>query len=99
MACLHLDGPGAHTLGHETFEVGIDRPVFRRNGIETRLRTPGRVRGLAGQQSLVERFLYRIEDLRFRFRQITGEIAQERGFAKTSLVTVEDDSGGRGGRW
>ena len=47
MACLHLDGLGAHPLGHKAFEIGIDRPVFRGNGIETRLRPPGRMRGLA----------------------------------------------------
>jgi Protein of unknown function (DUF938) len=33
MAGLHLDGLGAHPLGHEAFEIGIDRPVFRGNGI------------------------------------------------------------------
>src|SRR5205814_6376357 len=40
MARLQLDGLGAHALGHEAFEIGIDRAVFRRNGIETRLRPP-----------------------------------------------------------
>jgi hypothetical protein len=28
MAGLHLDGLGAHALGHEAFEIGIDRAVF-----------------------------------------------------------------------
>ena len=28
MARLHFDGLGAHALGHETFEIWIDRPVF-----------------------------------------------------------------------
>src|ERR1700680_3936012 len=41
MACLHLDGLGAHPLGHKAFEIGIDRPVLRGNGIETRLRRQG----------------------------------------------------------
>src|ERR1700691_623005 len=55
MAGLHLDGLGAHALGDEAFEIGIDRPVFRRNRIETRLRPPGCMRCLARKQSLVER--------------------------------------------
>ena len=29
MAGLHLDGLGAHPLGHEAFKVRIDRAVFR----------------------------------------------------------------------
>ena len=28
MACLQFVRRGAHPLGHETFEIGIDRPVF-----------------------------------------------------------------------
>jgi hypothetical protein len=73
MAGLHLDGLGAHALGHETFEIRIDRPVFRGNGIETRLRPPGRMRGLSREESLLERLLdrgaraaYRAEPARHR---------------------------------
>src|SRR5258708_860810 len=29
MAGLHFDGFGAHPLGHEAFEIGIDRSVVR----------------------------------------------------------------------
>ena len=94
---LHFDGLGAHALGHEAFEIGIDRPVFRRNGIETRLRPPGRMRRLAREQSLVERLLDRIEDLRLRFRQVAREVAQERSLAETSFIAVEDNPSGR--RW
>src|SRR5215470_5620287 len=36
MACLHFDALGAHALSHEAFEIGIDRPVLRGNGIEAR---------------------------------------------------------------
>src|SRR5947209_14459862 len=97
VARLHLERLGAHALGHEAFEIGIDRPVFRRNSIETRLRAPGRVRGLAREQSLVERLLDRIEDLRLCFRQVAREIVQERSLAETSFIAVEDNPGGR--RW
>src|SRR5258708_12285399 len=92
---LHFDGLGAHALGHEAFEIGIDRPVFRRNGIETRLRPPGRMRRLAREQSLLERLLDRIKDLRLRFRQVAGEIAQERSLADASFIAAENKPGGR----
>src|SRR6266446_5113548 len=95
MARLHFDGLGAHSLGHEAFEIGIDRPVFRGNGIETWLRPPGRMRGLAREQSLLERLLDRIENLRLRFRQVAREIAQERGLVETPFIAVEDDPGDR----
>src|SRR6266478_5767882 len=98
MARLHFDGLGAHALGHEAFEIGIDRPVFRGNGIETRLRPPGRMCGLAREQSLLERLLDRIEDLRLRFRQVAREIVQERGLVETPFIAVEDDPGGGGWR-
>jgi hypothetical protein len=47
VTCLHFDGLGSHALGHEAFEIGIDRPVLCGNGIETRLRPPSRLRSLA----------------------------------------------------
>src|SRR5258705_4869087 len=55
------------------------------------------MRRLAREQSLVERLLDRIKDLRLRFRQVAGEIAQERSLAEASLIAVEDNPGGR--RW
>src|ERR1700690_3889461 len=61
MAGLHLDRLGAHALGHEPLEVRIDRAVLGRNGVVSRLRSPCRVRGLAGEQSFVERLLHGIE--------------------------------------
>ena len=72
MARLHFDGHGAHALGHEAFEIGIDRPVLRGDGIETRLRPPSRMRRLARKQSLMERLLDRIEDLGLQFPAIPG---------------------------
>ena len=35
VTCLYFDGLRAHALGHETFEIGIDRPIFRGNRIES----------------------------------------------------------------
>src|SRR4029077_17005340 len=95
MARLHFDGLGAHPFGHETFEIGIDRPVFGRNGIETRLRSPGCMRGLSREESFLEWLLDRIENLRLRFRQVAREIAQERSLAETSFIAVEDNPSGR----
>src|SRR3954452_11038238 len=92
MAGLHLDRLGAHTLGHKALEIGIDRPVLRRNGIEARFRPPGRVRGLAGEEGLLEWLLDRIEHLRLRFRQVACKIAQKRSLAETPFVTIEDDA-------
>jgi hypothetical protein len=43
MARLHFDSLDAHALGHEAFEIRIDRPVFYRNGIEARFRSRGRM--------------------------------------------------------
>jgi len=37
MARLHLDGLGAHALGHEALEVRVDRAVLSRNGVIARL--------------------------------------------------------------
>src|SRR6476620_4326410 len=77
MAGLHLDGLGAHPLGHEALEIGIDRAVLGRNRIEARFRTPRGLRGLSREESLLERLLNRIEHLRLRFRQVAREITHE----------------------
>src|SRR6478609_5373165 len=86
MTGLHLDGLGAHSLGHEALEVRIDGAVFRRNGVVAGLGSPCRVRGLAGEQSLVEWLLHRIEHFRLCFRQIAGKVTQESLFGKASLI-------------
>src|ERR1700722_6206776 len=88
---LNFDGLGTHPRGHEAFEIGIDRAVFRGNGIETRLRPPGRMCGLAREQCLLERLLDGVEHLRLRLRQVAREIAQERLLAETSFIAVEDN--------
>jgi len=51
------------------------------------------VRGLAGEQSLIERLLDRIEHLRLRLRQVAREVAQERFLGETSFIAVENDAG------
>jgi hypothetical protein len=80
----------------------IDRPIFRRNRIDTRLRTPGGVFGLAGQKSLVKRLLDRIEHPRPGLRQVPSEIAEERSLSESSFVAVETmlaESGGVGSHY
>ena len=37
VACFHLDRLRAHALRHEAFEIGINRTVFRGDGIPARL--------------------------------------------------------------
>src|SRR5271166_251991 len=97
MARFHLDRSRAHAFGHEPLEIGIDRPILRRNRIEARLRTPGGVLGLAGQKPLVKRFLDRIERPRPGLGQVAREIVHERSLGQSSFVAVEDDAR-RGGR-
>jgi hypothetical protein len=70
-------GLGPHSLRHEPLEVGIDRAVLGRNRIEARFRSPRGLRGLAGEQSLLERLLDRIEHLCLCRGQIAREIPQE----------------------
>ena len=77
MACVYFDRRRSHSFGHETLKVGIDRPIFRRDRIEARLRTPGGVLCLAGQKGLVKRLLDRIEHPGLGFGHIAREIAQE----------------------
>ena len=97
VARLHLDRLGAHALGHETLEVRIDGPVLRRNRVPARLRPPRGVRGLVGEQRLLERDLDRVEDARFVRRQIAGEVAQECLLAQPALIVRPDDAGEAGG--
>src|SRR5256714_3448244 len=95
MTRLYLDGLGAHSLCHEPLEVGIDCAVLGRDRIEARFRPPGGLRGLAGEQSLLERLLDRIEHLCLFGGQIAREIPQECLLAKTSFITVKHDARGR----
>src|ERR1700751_6329346 len=98
MAGLYLNGLGAHPFGHETLELRIDGAVFRGNGVVAGLGSPCRVRGLAGEQSLVKRLLHGIEHLRLCFRQVAGKVTQKSLFGEASLIAVEHDAG-TGPRW
>jgi hypothetical protein len=98
MARLHLDDLGAHALSHEAFEIGIDRPVFSRNCIETRLRAPCRMRRLAREQRLLERLLDGVEDLSLGFRSGRPKVAPKRRLAEKSLFAVEYNARRRGRR-
>jgi len=79
IACLHFDGLGTHAPGHEALEIRVDSPVFCGNGVEARLRSPGRLRGFAREQDLLKRLLDRVENPCLRFRQVAREIVQKGG--------------------
>src|SRR2546430_16887127 len=99
VACLPFDGLGAHPLGHEAFQIGIVRPVVRGNGIETRLRPPGRMRGLVREQSLLERLLDRIENLRLRFGRSPAKSRRNAASLRrpsSPSKTIPADAGGVG---
>ena len=93
MARLQLDRRRAHAFGHKSLEIGVNRAVFRRDGIEARLRMSSGVLRFSGQQRLVKRLLHRIEFARFYRRQIAAEVAQECRLRQSALVAVEHDSG------
>jgi hypothetical protein len=95
MAGLHLDGPGAHPLGHEALKVWIDGAVFRGNSVVAGLGSPCRVRRLAGEQNFVERLLHGIEHLCLFLRQIAGKVTQKSFFGEAPFIAVEHDAGTR----
>src|ERR1700674_2909108 len=94
VACFHLDRSCAHSFGHEALEIRVDRPIFGGDRIETRLRTPRRLRGLAGEQRLIKRLLDSVKYLRLRFRQVAREVTKEGCLGEASFIAVEDDTGG-----
>ena len=92
MARVHLDRRCSHAFGHKALQIGIDRPILRRNRIEARLRTPGGMFGLTSQEGLVKRLLDRVEHPRPGLRQVAGKIAQERCLGESSFIAVEHDA-------
>src|ERR1700675_4019483 len=62
VACFQLDRLCAHALGHKTFEIRINGPVFGRYRVPARLRSPCRMGGLAGEQRAIEWRLNGVED-------------------------------------
>jgi hypothetical protein len=99
MTGLDLDRLGAHALGHETLQVRVDCPVFRRHGIPAPLRPPSRIRCLVGKQRLFEGSLNGIEHARFVRRNVAGKVAQECFLAEPAFVVGPDNAGGGGWRW
>src|SRR5262249_51457247 len=93
---LDLDRFRPHALCHEAFEIGVDGPIFRGDGIPAWLRPPCRVSGFAGEQGLMEWPLDRAEHLCLRFRQVAREITKESLLAEASFVAIEYDAGRRG---
>jgi len=97
VACFDLDRLRAHALRHEALQVRVDSPVFRRDGVPARLRSPCRVGGLVVEQRPFERNLDGVENPRSIGGQVAGEVAQKCLLTQPSLVVGEDDAGG--GRW
>jgi hypothetical protein len=95
MARIHLDGLGAHALRHETLEVRIDRAIFGRDGVIAGFRSPGCMRGLTSEQSLLERLLDRIQHLGLSLRKVARKITQKSLLGKPSFIAVELDAGRR----
>jgi hypothetical protein len=62
------------------------------------LRSPGRVRGPAGEQRLVDRLLHGVEHPGLRFRKVAGKIANESFLGKMSSPsnTIPAVAGGVG---
>ena len=76
MACLHLDGLGSHAPGHEAFEIRIYGAVFRRDGIEARLRSVAFLRDFAGDLPEAKaRVLYAVQ-VPFHRALLTGKTTQ-----------------------
>ena len=94
MACLHLDGLCVHALGHEAFEIRVDRAILGRDRIPAWLRTPGRLRCLSGEKLVRDRPLDGVEDARLLARNIAGEISQESLLAELAIACGPDEPGG-----
>jgi hypothetical protein len=62
MTGLNLDRLGLHPIGHEALQLGRDRPVFRGDGVPTRLRPPGRLSRLPRKQGVRDASLHGVED-------------------------------------
>src|SRR5262249_3303672 len=96
---LDLDRFRPHALCHEAFEIGVDGPILRGDGIPAWLRPPCRVSGFAGEQGLMEWPLDRAEHLCLRFRQVARKITKasilaEASFAPSNMMPA--DAGGVG---
>ena len=92
MAGVHLNRRCSHAFGHKALQIGIDRPILRRNRIEARLRTPGGLVGLTSQECLVKRLLHRVEHPRAGLREVAGKIAQERCLGESAFIVIEHDA-------
>ena len=91
VARLDFDRLRAHPLGHETLQVGIDRPVLGGHGIEGWLGAPGGIRRLFCRQRFLEGLLNRVEDARLFRRQVAREVAEECLLVKSAPMVVENN--------
>jgi hypothetical protein len=94
-----LDRLRADPLGHEAFQVGIDRSVLGGYGIEGRLGAASGIRRPFGGQRLLERLLNRVKDAPLpaagRLRSRTGKAFSD-NWPQSSLKTMPAVAGGVG---
>jgi hypothetical protein len=77
VARIDLDCLRAHPLGHESLQVGIDRPIFGGHGIEGRLGAPRGIRRFFRRQRFLEWLLSGLEDARLVRREVACEVVQK----------------------
>ena len=97
MTGLDLDRRGFHSIGHETFQRGRDRPVFRGNGVPARLRPPRRFRRLPRKQGVRDPSLHGVENARRGGVYIASEVPEERFLAQLRKAARFDET--CAGRW
>ncbi len=90
---LDLDRLGLHPTGHEALQLGRDRPVFRGDGVPTRLSPPGRLRRLPRKQGVRDAPLHGVEDPCLGGLDIAGEILEERFLAQLRETARVDEAG------
>ena len=92
----HLYGRDAHPLRHKTFEIRVDRSIFCRYRILSRLCSPSRMHCPGCEKLPIERFLDSMEYARFCRRYISGKVTQKRLFAQLPPFAGPDNAcGGR----
>ena len=74
MAACSLDRRGAHALGHEAFQIGMDGPILGGNDVPARFGFPCRAFDLLREQVGDRYGLSRPDELLLRLGQIAREI-------------------------
>lgn len=81
----------AHTVGHETLEVGNDRAIRGGQCIVARFHPPGRVGRLRLRKGLAVGLLRRVQDAGASRGNVAGKVMQEGFLSQPALITVEHD--------